>query len=185
MSNPARSKLARPADGHFVMIPLTKGKFAIVDEADAELVLNRGRWYAHKGATARTFYAIYVERSPRRVTFMHVLIAGRKGFDHVNRNGLDNRRINLRPATGTQNNANQALRSDSTSGFKGVTWHKQDRKWQAKIKANGKDYYLGQFEHPLDAAHAYNQAALEAFGEFAWLNPIYREGFHLGPRTVS
>ena len=153
-------------DGHFVMIPLTKGKFAIVDEADAELVLSAGTWFARRAP--RTWYATYGNPG----ISMHALIVGIKGLDHVNRNGLDNRRINLRPATQSQNNANRSLFRNNKSGYRGVTWNQRARKWKAQIRVNGQYIYLGLFGDAIEAARAYNRAALEHFGEFAQLNPL-------------
>jgi hypothetical protein len=92
--------------------------------------------------------------------------------DHENQDGLDNRRANLRIATRSQNNANQRRRKDNTSGYKGVVWHKRERRWQAQIQVEGKCLYLGGFDDPKDAAQAYNVAAFTHFGEFARLNEI-------------
>lgn len=158
------------ADGHFVMIPLTQGKFAIVDEADAEMVLNRGTWQALR--TPWGFYAARGECRPSRTIYMHWLIAGCKRPDHVNRNRLDNRRVNLRPATAEQNNANRPAFHNNKSGFKGVHWSQRRQRWIAEITINRRKVNLGRFDDPLDAARAYNAAALAAWGGFAWLNPI-------------
>jgi AP2 domain len=158
-------------DGHFVMIPLTRGKFTIVDEADAEMILGRGKW--HVLPRCNTFYAVRSEGSnPRRKVLMHVLIADCERPDHVNRNGLDNRRINLREATPSQNGANRGLPAANTSGYRGVYWNKQRRRWTAIISIAGHKKYLGHFGDPAEAARAYNRAALETWGEFASLNPV-------------
>ena len=90
--------------------------------------------------------------------------------DHRNRNKLDNRRNNLRPATCLQNSANQSLRKDNRSGFKGVTWNKQQSRWKAQIRDAGKRLFLGYFHDAAEAARAYDQKARELFGEFAFLN---------------
>ena len=170
MPDSARNPSPRFGDGHFVMIPLTHGKFAIVDEADAELVLNGKPWRATRPRTL-TWYA--QRRTLQGVTVsMHSLITGYPMVDHVNRNGLDNRRINLRPATLSQNSANRALFRNNTSGYKGVYWDRPQRKWMAVIMANGRRKRLGVFDDPVEAARAYNHAAAEAFGEYAWLNPV-------------
>lgn len=88
-------------------------------------------------------------------------------IDHKNLNTTDNRWENLRIATPTQNNANCALTSRNTTGLKGVTWHKKCCRWQASIKENGKNHYLGLFD-TAEAAHAaYAAAAEQRFGEFA------------------
>lgn len=178
MSNPARSTLEPPDyDGHFAMIPLTKGKFAIVDEADTEMVLNwmapkSGAWLSEQRDRS-TCYAARWAYSPTKFKIsMHQLITGWPMTDHVNRNGLDNRRINLRPATWQQNMANRAPGRNNTSGYKGVHWKRSERKWVASIGVNGRQKHLGLFADPAEAARAYNRAAVEAFGEFAWLNPV-------------
>jgi hypothetical protein len=149
------------------MIPLDKGKFAIVDEADVPLVLSGKGWSATQHRPGRTWYA---KRSGG--ASMHVLIAGYKGVDHANRNGLDNRRINLRPATPSQNAANCSPSRRNKSGYKGVWWDRSARKWVASIGVNGRVIRLGAFGDPVEAARAYNRAAAEAFGEYAWLNPV-------------
>ena len=172
MSHPARSTLERPDyDGHFVMIPLNKGKFAIVDEADAELVLTGKPWTALRPA-GRSWYAQRREGSPSKSAPMQWLIGGRKWLDHVNRNGLDNRRINLRPATHSQNNANRPMLRNNTSGYRGVYQTHGAGKWTAQIRVRGHKMRLGCFDDPVEAARAYNRAAVEAFGEFAALNPV-------------
>lgn len=165
----AGSGLLSPDDGHFEMVPLTRGKYALVDEADAEWIMRMGNWYA-AGRGDACYAARGGGRSP--VVLMHQLIIGFKAPDHANRNGLDNRRTNLRPATGMQQHANQGLRSNNTSGYRGVTLNRPTGRWCAYIRAEGRTTYLGYFDNPIDAAYAYNQAALELFGEFAWLNPI-------------
>jgi hypothetical protein len=158
-------------DGHFVMIPLTKGRFAIADEADAHLVLDGGEWSAGQ-RSGRTWYAARKKDAAREPISMHILIAGYKGVDHVNRNGLDNRRINLRPATRSQNRVNCPPSRNNTSGYKGVSWNRPARRWVARIGVNGRRIGLGYFADSAEAARAYNRAALEAFGEYAWLNPV-------------
>lgn len=152
------------------MVPLTRGKYALVDEADAEWIMRMGNWYAAEREGA--YYAARGGGGGKPTVLMHALIAGFKGPDHANRNGLDNRRVNLRPATGTQQIANQGLRSSNTSGYRGVSPHRPSGRWAAFISAEGRTTFLGHFDDPIDAAYAYNLAALERFGEFAWLNPI-------------
>lgn len=88
-------------------------------------------------------------------------------IDHINGIRSDNRIVNLRPATRSQNQRNIGRRSDNSSGVKGVTWHKHARKWQAQIQTNGKNVYLGRFDNVSDAAEAYSRAAAERHGEFA------------------
>src|SRR5690606_17080128 len=86
--------------------------------------------------------------------------------DHINRNPLDNRKANLRPATSQQNKGNQRKRSTNTSGYKGVTWVKRRGNWMVRV---GKRF-VGYFDCPVEAAKAYDVAAEEYFGEYAATN---------------
>lgn len=90
--------------------------------------------------------------------------------DHVNRDGLDNRKANLRLATGTLNMANTMRRSDGSSEYKGVKIRHDGKKWCARIQINGKGIHLGSFVTAAEAARAYDAKARELFGEFAVLN---------------
>ena len=139
-------------------IPLTQGKVALVDDIDYEF-LNQCKWCANK--QRNTFYAQRATRKPDgkwTTISMHQALAERLGFkhqaDHINRNGLDNQRHNLRDATTKQNNENAGLRSDNTSGYKGVSCHKDGSKWRARIFHNGKDKHLGLFDKLEDAVAA-------------------------------
>ncbi len=99
---------------------------------------------------------------------MHKLITGLPATDHRNGDGLDNQRSNLRPANAAQNNHNQRPQVGHSSRFKGVTWHKKVRKWQAAIKVCGKTHYLGCYVSEEEAAAAYAAAALAFQGEYAY-----------------
>jgi hypothetical protein len=91
-------------------------------------------------------------------------------IDHRNRDGLDNRRENLRMATPGQNLQNSRKRYGTTSQFKGVSWAKRSNKWRAQIGMNYIRRELGLFRLEEDAARAYDSAAIRQFGEFARLN---------------
>lgn len=153
-------------------IPLTKGKVAIVDDADYEW-LNQWKWNAGDGK-----YAVRTDGFGGPTIFMHRLILNPPDdmdTDHVNGNKLDNRRENLGACSRSQNVANVGLRSTNISGFKGVhlrTTHRGNRNWTANIGVNGKREHLGYFDNPTDAAVAYNNAATKYFGEFAKLNEV-------------
>lgn len=103
-------------------------------------------------------------------------------IDHINTDCTDTRWVNLREATQTQNRGNTRVRSDNTSGFKGVSWYKRDRKWDARVKVNGKQVYLGRFDDQHDAALVYAAAAYGAFGEFARAEVMDEMLSILGPR---
>ncbi len=101
--------------------------------------------------------------------------------DHINLDKSDNRKSNLRLATHKENKRNVGLQSNNTSGLKGVRYYKPRNKYVARIKVDGKDIHLGYFASVIEAAQAYNRAALRFFGEFARLNDL-RE---ITPEPVS
>jgi hypothetical protein len=148
-----------------IEVPLTQGKVALIDDEDAERVLGRNWAYLSVQNGPGPGYAISSSG------LMHRLILNApRGVevDHVNGDGLDNRRENLRLATHAQNASNSRLHRDNVTGYKGVR-HKRNR-WQARITVNQKEIYLGSFIALEDAARAYDAAAREHFGEFATPN---------------
>lgn len=157
------------------MTALTKvlrhGHVLTYDEADAALV-DAHTWHAHR--ERGTHYACTNVRKldgRRTIVKLHrLLIPAARGIeiDHVNRNGLDNRRVNLRPGTPSQNKANRPAPRNNTSGYKGVS--REGRRWIAYITVDRCRYRLGRFDDAWAAAQAYNAAALEAWGEFARIN---------------
>lgn len=151
-----------------IQVPLTNGGFTVVDAADAEMVFSR-RWRSsnRKNRGSRSLYAC----SSRGVLMHRLILSAPRGVqvDHRDRDGLNNRRSNLRLCTQSQNNANQA-KTRGTSRFKGVCWDKHSCKWQAAIQINHDRRYIGLFTSQEAAARAYDAAALELFGEFARLN---------------
>lgn len=95
-----------------------------------------------------------------------------KQVDHIDGNGLNNQKCNLRIVTQQQNGWNRGTSGKNRSGYKGVCWLKQNRKWLAKIVVNYDAKSLGYFNSKKDAARAYNIAAKKYFGEFAKLNKL-------------
>jgi hypothetical protein len=154
-------------------IPLTKGFITIVDDDDYEY-LNQFKWRAQG-----LVYAVRDDfsngRANRKQIYMHREITGaKKGevVDHLNHQTLDNRKSNIRVCSQTFNNANHRMRTDNTSGYKGVYWNKRDKKWTAQINFKGKNRNLGNFDSKNDAARMYNFWALDLFGEHALVNEI-------------
>lgn len=153
-------------------IKLTQGKFALVDNGDYDWI-NQNKWYYLK-ALYGSGYAVRSKNGVR--LFMHREIVKPNGsswvlqVDHIDGNGLNNQRKNLRTCLPNQNRYNLRKRSDNTSGFKGVSWNKTCSKWSATIACRKEKYVIGYFENKIDAAKAYDQRATRLFGEFAQLN---------------
>jgi hypothetical protein len=138
---------------------------AIIDKEDYEKVKDY-KW--HKG---HSNYIVSAKNGIR----LHRLIMNYPSnmeIDHKNHNKLDNRKENLRVCTGSQNKMNGKIHKDNFSKFKGVSWNKKNNKWVACIYTNNKNKFLGCFNNKIDAAIAYNNAALKYYGEFALLNKI-------------
>jgi hypothetical protein len=150
------------------IIPLTQGKFAIVDAEDYNW-LSRHKWCA-----ARSRDTFYTHRGSKgRLISMHrSIMRAPKGLmcDHRNHNGLDNRKSNLRLCTSAQNQYNKRPKKGCSSKYKGVILREDRRRWRAKICFNRKRIHLGDFADAIKAALAYDDKAIELFGEFAYLN---------------
>lgn len=131
---------------------------ALVDDEDFERV-SQYKWHIDRGYAAMTI-------SGKGIMYMHRFINNTpKGMstDHINRNKLDNRRSNLRTCTQRENNTNMKLRGDNTSGHRGVTWHKNDKRWQAQINIQGRLLYLGQYKKLQDAIEAQKHAFKQVY----------------------
>lgn len=156
-------------------IPLTKGKFALVDDEDYDQLIMLD-WCCQSSNNGH-YRAVTRPDSKKRAIKMHRFILNAPPglvVDHINGNPLDNRRCNLRLATQLQNTHNRNKSTNNTSGYKGV-WKRCDgraKKWTAEIKVAGVKHFLGGFFTPEEAAKAYNIAALKFHKEFAQLNVI-------------
>ena len=147
-------------------IPLGHGLFATVDAADY-------KWLSkHKWSAVNMYGHIYAIRHGKRgrTVYMHREIThAPKGsvVDHADHNTLNNRQCNVRVCTNAQNAANAGPRGGA-SGYVGVQKNKD--KWVAVITSRGKDYYLGRFDDPVEAAKVRDRKAYELHGPFAYLN---------------
>ena len=158
-------------------IALANGKGMVkVDDSDYELVIAH-KWSAHHGSTKTYAKA----RINNKIVAMHRLIMNVTDptvqVDHINGDSLDNRRENLRICSNQENLRNRGAQANNKSGYKGVVC-REGRKnpYIAQIAVNKKNIYLGSFECAEDAALAYDIAARDTFGEFAYLNfPEYNE----------
>lgn len=147
-------------------IKLSNGMVTIVNNRDFKS-LSKMNWHASKGRN--TWYAITNTLIKGKKLRMHsVLMNPPKGVwvDHKDSDGLNNRRKNLRLCTPQQNEGNSRMKSFNTSGIKGVSWCKRDKKWAACICINYKTVHLGRFANKEDAASAYRAKASQVFGEF-------------------
>jgi hypothetical protein len=144
-------------------IKLTQNKYTLVDDEDYDY-LNQWNWHC-----SNNNYAVRTDNKLKKTIYMHRVIINspdKLSTDHINGNGLDNRKENLRVCTQTQNNGNRKLNKNSTSGIKGISWNKINKKWKARISTKGKRKHLGYFKNKNDAKKAYTKVAKNYFGEF-------------------
>lgn len=150
-------------------IPLTRGYVTIIDDADFEMI---SKW---KWCTLKTKWNVYAIHSvfrvgKRRHVYMHRLLLSAPDnvyVDHIDRNGLNNTRANIRLCSNAQNLWNSGKKKNNSSGYKGVSWQKRDRRWRAKIVFHGQRIHIGYFTDVIEAARAYDAKAIELYGEFA------------------
>lgn len=159
-----------------ITIPLNSKKYpglvAVIDEADYELV-SQFKWHPRKSGDGR----IYAHST--RAGQMHYLITGYEMTDHIDGDGLNNRRSNLRPVNHAQNQMNRRPQGGS-SRYKGVHWFKPQKKWVARIVLNGRKVHLGYFTDEVEAAKAYDAAAVKHFGDYARPNFPITPGLNEG-----
>lgn len=158
-------------------IPLTKGYKALVDDEDYEH-LSKYKWTVSVNKTKTKAYAYRNPRINKKQTsqLMHRVIAKAEigiDIDHVDGNGLNNQKVNLRTCTESQNLQNREKHKKLSSIYKGVHFEKDRSKFRARIKVCGKSITLGRFDKEEDAAKKYNEAAQKYFLDFAKLNVIF------------
>jgi hypothetical protein len=167
-----RSVRAIHTVGDIARIELTNGHFAIIDADMVDRV--RGfNWHARKYNGSRTMYALRKSQRDsqgrQHHIYLHrVILPTPEGMqvDHINGDGLDNRRANLRLATPQENSCNRPISRFNMHGTKGITWHKRCCKWQAAIGHKGAKIYLGVYRTALEAHYAYIAASERLHGEF-------------------
>lgn len=162
-------------------IPLTQGKFAIIDDEDFERV-SKYKWFYHLGYAKHGVYDYKKKNNIHLLLHRFILQVNDPlvSIDHKDRNGLDNRKQNLRICTQSQNNMNRMVKN--TNGYKGLKYLKtcskngkqylRKKPYQAVIHVSGKKISLGYFSSAEDAARAYNEGAKRIHGEFAKLNEV-------------
>ena len=154
------------------------GFFSEIDSSDFELV-SKYSWRVLKSYKKSKFFYVATtsyELGKRRHIVMHRLLMGvlnkpGKQVDHINGNGLDNRRSNLRICSQSQNMMNRKKHT-SSSKFKGVSWNKERKRWSSQIKLRGKQTHLGYFNCEKEAAEVYDNSANRMFGEYALTNKM-------------
>ena len=159
------------------LIWLNNKASAIVDDDDYDW-MSRFHWREYK--SSKNLYSYAIADIDGHIINMHRLIMNapvHMEVDHIDMNGLNNQRNNLRLCTSTQNRGNlkkylSSHGQPTTSKYKGVIWRKDSHKWRARIRFENKLINLGHFINEIDAARAYDKKAIELFGEFARLNNV-------------
>ena len=153
-------------------IKLSQNKYALVDDIDFNY-LNQYKWSAVKNS--KTFYAVrnsYDRNGKKTMIKMHrEIMQTPRGMetDHMDENGLNNQRNNLRICTHAENSRNILIRKDNKYGIKGVYWSKRDKIWYSRIQVNGKQIHLGSFRSKENAYTKYCEASKIYHGEFSKL----------------
>lgn len=163
-------------------IKLTQGQYALVDDIDYP-VLSKYKWYALKryNNSYGGFYAVRnipdITKNNRQTQqkmhrFIFNLSSRKKEVDHIDGDGLNNKRKNLRVCSRIENIMNSRIRGDNTTGLKNVTFYKPYNKYAVKLTVNGVRKFLGYFSDKKEAVQKYNFEVVKEHGEFALLNKI-------------
>jgi hypothetical protein len=154
-----------------ISTPKYPNSFTMVDDEDFD-ILNKHKWHIAKNS--KTWYAQRNVYKPKHgMIFLHrqiLNIPDGMFIDHIDGNGLNNQKANIRVCTKAENCRNARIRGDNTSGYKGVSFHKPTKKWSASIQADKKQKHIGLFQSPQEAAFAWNIAAKEMHKDYAKLN---------------
>lgn len=147
-----------------IEIPLTQGKVALIDAEDWDKVKGY-KWYAMKCKNTYYAQACVVGSKPRKLVLLHrVLLPDSVVVDHIDHDGLNNRRCNIRSVTQQQNCLNSRIRPSNTSGYLGVSWFAPRGKWRARLMVSGSEINLGYFKTAFEAALVYDRALTEWAG---------------------
>jgi hypothetical protein len=154
--------------GDVAYVTLTQGRESIIDTADVPLVAGRNWCVLSRGGLSHALRTEYIGTKKRQLYLHRRLMNEPEGLqiDHIDGDGLNNRRYNLRVATCAQNNLNTRRRCNNKSGFKGVSWDRDRGKFRAYIKINNKQTHLGMFTSPEEAHAAYCLASQKYHGQF-------------------
>lgn len=147
-------------------LPLTQGQWAWVDDKWYAYLM-QWKWAAQWNNKSQTFYAAKQGAIMHRVIMQ---VTDDSLVDHIDHIGTHNWETNLRMSTSAQQAMNRRKLSGTSSQYKGVSWNKARKRWHAYITHNQKIFHLGVFTHEIEAALAYDRAAKELFGEYAFLN---------------
>jgi hypothetical protein len=155
-----------------VEVPLSKGQISLIDDEDAERVM-QWKWCACWNPTTRSYVGMR-NLGNRKMAYLHRFImeaTPEQEVDHKDHDTLNNQKYNLRCCLPYQNKANGRLPRSNTSGYKGIVLLESGR-WSARVKYRGKTHYAGTYVTKEEAARAYNEKAKELLGEFAYLNDV-------------
>lgn len=157
-----------------IEIILTKGYSAIIDESDFDLV-SQHIWHVKIGKYTNYAMTNIKDGNGKSTTLaMHrLLFPDCEVVDHIDKNGLNNQRHNLRPSTYSENNTSREWKNPGVSKYKGVSWDKKANKWIVQIQKDKIHYNLGRYENEEVAAIVYNKHAMQLHSKFAHLNKIY------------